>query len=362
MGAATVETGRLDSGWEVVRLANDDVEVLVLPGKGGEIYSIVARRGEAGEGIDLLWKAPWGLRPPPVPSSSGEGSQAVWLDHYGGGWQELLPNAGGACTVKGVAHTFHGEASVVPWAYQVEARDGGDAGVRLSVRLARTPLRVEKRVWVEPDGPVLRVWERITNEGTSEQQVMWGHHPAFGAPFLAAGCRLDVPARTFVSNAPQVSASSWIAAGERSEWPHVKRKGGAAAGTVDLSVVPGPEERTDNFGYLLDLEEGWYALSNDALGVGFGLAWPAAVFPCIWLWQELCGTPGYPWYGSTYVMGVEPHTSPTAAGLATAIEQGTARTLEPGETLEAELTAVVFEARNGRRVRRISPSGEVEFG
>src|SRR5687767_7179255 len=190
MGAATVETGRLESGWEVVRLVSDDMEVAVLPGKGGEIYSVLARRGGARKGIDLLWKSPWGLRPPPVASSSGAESQAVWLDNYGGGWQELLPNAGGACTVNGVAHTFHGEASVVPWAYEVEGHDGGAAGVRLSVRLARTPLRVEKRVRLEPDRPVLRIGERITNEGVREQPVMWGHHPAFGAPFLAAGCRL----------------------------------------------------------------------------------------------------------------------------------------------------------------------------
>src|SRR5688572_19377551 len=205
MGAATVETGRLESGWEVVRLVSDHIEVAVLPGKGGEVYSVLARRGGAGKGIDLLWKSPWGLRPPPVASSSGAESQAVWMDHYAGGWQELLPNAGGACTVDGAAHTFHGEASVAPWTYSMEGADGGASRLQMSVRLARTPLRVEKHIWLEPDRPVLHVWERITNEGASAQHVMWGHHPAFGAPFLAAGCRLDVPARTFVMADGQAS-------------------------------------------------------------------------------------------------------------------------------------------------------------
>jgi hypothetical protein len=345
----------LPSGWEAVRLRNEALEVTLLPQKGAEIYSLTALQ-HGPKGIDLLWKSPWGLRPPPVPSAAGPESQAVWLDYYAGGWQELLPNAGGACTVNGAAHTFHGEASVAPWAYEIEQPEGGTPRVRLTVRLARTPLLVEKVIWLDARRPVLRVWERVTNQGAAPQPFMWGHHPAFGAPFLAGGCRLDIPAKTFLANVSQVSRNSWIAAGERSAWPHVARAGG---GTVDLSVVPGPEARTDNFGYLLELDAGWYALSNDTLGLGFALTWPLDVFPCVWLWQELCGTQEYPWYGSTYVMGVEPHSSPTAAGLATAIEHGTARTLQPGESLEATLTAALFAPRG--TVSRVTSEGDVEF-
>lgn len=350
--AATVHTETLPSGWQAVRLRNGELEVTLLPQKGGEIYALTARK----LGIDVLWKSPWGLRRPPVPSASGAESQAVWLDYYGGGWQELLPNAGGACTVNGAAHTFHGEASVVPWEYQIDRQRGDVPRVRLSVRLARAPLRVEKHVWLDPDRPVLLVRERVTNEGAQPQPIMWGHHPAFGAPFLASGCRLDVPAKTFLANDPQVSSNSWIAPGQRSAWPHVMR---AYGGTVDLGVVPGREACTDNLGYLLDLEEGWYALSNDALGLGFALTWPVEVFPCVWLWQELGGTLGYPWYGSTYVMGVEPNTSHPADGLAAAVERGTARTIAAGETLEAELAAALFTPRG--RVRRVTPAGDVEL-
>jgi hypothetical protein len=347
----------LASGWRAVRLRNDHLEVTLLPEKGGEIYSLTSRR----HGVDLLWKAPWGLRPPPVASSSGPASQAVWLDHYGGGWQEMFPNAGDACTVDGAAHAFHGEASVVPWQCEVDNprnAGGGTPRVRLGVRLARSPFRVEKHLWLDPDRPVLRLWERVTNEGARPQPFIWGHHPAFGAPFLAAGCRLDVPAGTFQASDPQVSPQTWIAAGARSRWPHVAR---AAAGgeTVDLSVVPGPDARTDNLGFLSDLEAGWYALSNDSLGLGFGLAWPLAVFPCVWLWQEMGGTQAYPWYGSTYVMGVEPNTSYPADGLAAAIERGTARTLDPGGAVEADLTAVLFTPQG--RVRSVSQHGDIRF-
>jgi len=350
----------LPSGWQGLCLRNEHLEVTLVPERGGQIQQITARRQEARE-VDLLWQAPWPHRPPPVaPLPPGADSQAVWMDNYTGGWQVLFPNAGGACTVNGAPHTFHGEASVVPWQCEVVERAPGVPEVRLVVRLARTPFRLERRVWLEADRPVLRIQERVINEGAQAQPFVWGHHPAFGAPFLQAGCRLDVPARTFLAGDSQVSQSAWVAPGVRSQWPHVARIERAGGGTVDLSVVPGPETHTDTFGFLLDLEEGWYALSNDALGTGFGLVWPLDVFPCVWLWQELGGTQGYPWWGNTYVMGVEPHSSSTADGLATAIERGTAHTLAPGEQLEAELTAVLFEPRG--RVSRVSRTGEVTFG
>jgi hypothetical protein len=115
-----------------------------------------------------------------------------------------------------------------------------------------------------------------------------------------------------------------------------------------------------NLAYLLDLEAGWYALTNPRLGLGIGLAWPLEVFPYLWLWQEFGGSDGYPWFGASYVMGVEPHTSYPGQGLARAVERGTARTLAPGASLELTLAAVLFEPRG--RVAGISLAGDVHFG
>jgi hypothetical protein len=341
-------------GWRAVHLRNDALQVTILPGKGGEIHSLIDRR----TGTDLLWKAPWGLRPPPISVPAGPDSQFAWMDHYAGGWQEMFPNPGGACTVAGAAHTFHGEASVVPWTCTAAPDEDGKAVARMEARLARTPFRLEKHIALDPARPVLRIWERITNEGSDPQPYAWGHHPAFGAPFLAGGCRLDVPARTFLAAEEQVSPRATVQGGARSEWPNAVAAGGA--GTVDLSIVPAPESHTDRFGYILDLEEGWYALSNDELGIGFALSWPLDVLSCVWLWQELGGTREYPWWGNTYVMGVEPNTSyPADAGLATAIERGNARTLAPGESQEIALTAALFTPRG--RVKHVSPHGTVAF-
>lgn len=344
---ASITETRLPSGWQALCLQNDAIEVVVLPEKGSEIYTFQDR----GRTLDVLWKAPWGLRPPPVSIGAGPESAATWLDHYAGGWQVLFPNAGDACTQAGAPHTFHGEASVAPWQYTIEDGAGEAPALHMTLRCARSPFHVEKRVSVDPVRPVLRVWERITNVGAAPAPYMWGQHPAFGAPFLAGGCRLDVPAATYESDEGQDP----LVPGPRSAWPHAT-VGGI---TVDLSQVPGPEARTATLGYLLDLREGWYALRNPSLGVGFGLVWPQEVFPCLWLWRELCGSAGYPWYGTQYVMGVEPHTSHPGHGLATALERGTARWLQPGEQVEMAMLAVLFED-NGP-VSRISPDGTVTF-
>jgi hypothetical protein len=59
VGAVTLVAGRL-CGWESVVLSNGLVEVVVLPGKGADIYSMI----DLETGIDVLFKTPWGLQPP----------------------------------------------------------------------------------------------------------------------------------------------------------------------------------------------------------------------------------------------------------------------------------------------------------
>jgi len=334
-----------------VVLENDLLAVTVLADKGADIYSLRYTPRD----LDVLWKAPWGLKELGALGATASNSQVAWMDHYEGGWQELLPSGGAACVYKGVEQGFHGETATLPWEYEVVERDGDRAAVRFSVRTTRTPFRVERLMRLEAGRPVLVLEERVTNEGAEEMALMWGHHPAFGAPFLSGACVLDLPGKRFLADRGQAYPErSWLAPGASGTWPRVTAKDGRQ---VDLNRVPGPESRVNNLGYVTELEEGWYGLTNTELGLGVGLVWPKEVFGCVWLWQELNSSLGYPWYGRVYVMGLEPWTSYPAGGLAGAIEAGTARTLGPGERLEAELRVVFYESRAG--VRRIAPDGAV---
>ena len=336
---------------QAVGLSNGLLSATILPGKGADIYSLVYEP----QGVDVLWKSPWGLRRPPGAIASGAASEAAWLDCYEGGWQEIFPNGGDACTYRGAPLNFHGEASVSAWDFRIRRNDAAAAEVDFFVELARSPFRLRRTMRVEAGLPALLLEESIENCGEVDLHFMWGHHPALGAPFLDGGCRLQAPARTFLAHDTEIADACRIPAGVRGPWPKMQGKGGRE---IDLGLVPPSSQRVTEFGYLCDLEAGWYAMTNPALGFGFGMAWPKEVFPHLWFWQELRGSPGYPWYGRCAVMAVEPFTSIPGVGLERAIEVGTAPMLTAGGHLEARLAAVFMQAG---QVDSISVDGRVSL-
>jgi hypothetical protein len=323
------------AGMKAITIENAFLSATILPEKGADIYSFVYKP----RSLDVLWKSPWGLRKPGSTLAAAS-SETAWLDHYEGGWQELFPNGGDACVYRGAALNFHGEASVSGWDYIVARATASTVAVEFVIDLARSPFRLRRTMYVEKLLPALIFEERIENRGEEDLHFMWGHHPALGAPFLRSGCRLQVPARTFLAHEVEVAPTSRIAAATRGAWPVL---GGREGREVDLSIVPPVIDRVTEFGYICDLEDGWYGVSNDSLGAGFGMAWPREVFPFLWFWQELRGSFGYPWYGRCYVMAVEPFTSIPGSGLTRAMESGTAPLLAAGASVEARLAAVFFE-------------------
>src|SRR5437773_10831950 len=56
------------------------------------------------------------------------------------------------------------------------------------------PFYLEKSVSLRTQESTLRFHEVVVNEGKTPLQFMWGHHPAFGPPFLDGHCVLDAPA------------------------------------------------------------------------------------------------------------------------------------------------------------------------
>jgi hypothetical protein len=342
-------TGRFT---RTIVLENDLLRCTVLADKGADVYELRYKSRD----VDVLWKAPWGLKELGSFAPTAVSSQVAWLDHYEGGWQEIFPSGGGPATAFGIELPFHGEVSTVPWDYQILESGGSRARVRFSVATTRTPFRLERTMTVEAGRPDVLFEEKLANEGAIALDYMWGHHPAYGAPFLSGSCRLDVPARRLVANPGQVDPErSWLPDGGDLAWPEIVGRDGKPH---DLRRIPGPAERVNNLGYLVDLDEGWYGLTNQELGFGVGLVWPKEFFPCVWLWQELNGSFGHPWYGRAYVMGVEIWTSWPGLGLNVAQEAGTARRIGPGDSATASFRAVFYESQSG--VRRIRPDGTVE--
>ena len=331
----------LERGVRAVALENDHVLVTVLPDKGADIYQWVHKKS----GVDVLWKSPWGLRRPGAGIPSSFDSGVTWIEWYPGGWQVLFPSGGGPCTYKGVELNFHGEASTIFWDVADLASNDREAWVRLTARLARSPFTLVREMVLLKSSSSFLLRETVRNDGGEPMDYMWGHHPAFGAPFLSGDCRIDTNATTMTADPNSDPPGSVMERGQRYDWPVVDLEGV----TTDLSVVPGEDASRSSMGYFDGYGDiAWYGITNTQLGIGAGLAWRRDDFPYAWFWQELHGSAGFPWYKAAYVMAIEPNTTWPGQGLENAIEQtGTHRTLQPGESRTAAIRAVLYDAKAG---------------
>jgi hypothetical protein len=307
--------------WETAVLENDVLRVVVLPGKGGEIWELRHLPSDA----QLLWHAPWPLRPGPdvAPGSHFD-------DWYAGGWQDLLPNGDTACEVDGVSHGFHGESWALPWS--CAANDGG---LELSVSLTTLPLRVAKTLSL--DGATLRIEERVENTSAQEVSFAWGHHPALGGDLLDAGCVVDLPGGIVETPAEPVDVTSRLAPGAMSVWPFAAGRNGER---VDLREVRAPTAGTHDVALVTELTDGWCAVRNPHRRLGLVLTFPRDVFRWLWIWQAFGGATAAPFDERVYTLALEPWTSPPS--LAAAVARGEAAALAAGASLEATVEATVL--------------------
>jgi hypothetical protein len=216
------------------------------------------------------------------------------------------------------------------------------------VRTYRSPLRLVRRMSLRGEQPSLFIEERLENESPGEFAIMWGHHPAFGAPFLDETCVVDVDAAAV--DVLAFHANGLWEPGEDYEFPRVPTRPSGEPG--DITRVRPPETRSVDVVRFKDLQEGSYGLTSERLGLGIGMAWDAELFPSLWMWQVYGGHDDYPWYGRTYNCALEPFTSWPPQGIQNAIANGTARVMQPGEVIETDLVAAAYEADGPARIRR----------
>jgi hypothetical protein len=285
-------------GIETVVLENAALRVTVLAGKGTDIVECNYKPLD----LDFAPLSPGGIREPRHESAD---PAAAFMESYPGGWQEVLPNGGAPSAHAGASYGQHGEVALAPWDHAIERDDPEGVTVAFEIALRTVPLRLTKRLSLDRASPSLRVEETLVNESDVEVDAMWGHHIAFGPPFLSADTRLEMPVE-----APALGQGS----------------------SID---------------YLTGLDT--YTLRDERVGVR--VTWDARTLPYLWVWQEHGATRAYPWWGRLRTIGLEPFSSHPTAGLAEAVRNGSALRLSPREARDFDLTVTVLEGTHATEDR-----------
>ncbi|MCM8770057.1 MAG: DUF4432 family protein [Candidatus Omnitrophica bacterium] len=312
-------------------LENDLLRLQVLLDKGADIVELLYKPAD----LSFLWRSPFPFyrlgRLNVAPSDVG-----CFLDWYPGGWQEIFPNGGLPCQYKGASFGLHGEVALLPWEYRILEDSQEKLVVSLSVETIRAPFYLERRLGLRQGKAVLEIEEEVVNLGGEEMDFCWGHHPAFGQPFLSADCLINLKGATVTVSSGDGKAETDLLPGQAS-WPLVPGKKGRL---VDLRVCPHENQGVADNIFLTDLIEGAYEIINQKLKIGFRLEFPIEVFRCLWLWRVARGSFHYPWYGRTYTVALEPFSS--LPQLNKAIERGDQLRLPAKGKLQAKLVASVI--------------------
>lgn len=338
---------------QTVIMENEFLRIVIVPDKGSDIVEFRYKPLD----VDFLLQLPGGVRSP-ADGAGGLGDLAM-LDVYGGGWNEILPNGGVPSNYKGAHFGQHGEISLIPWKYSILENSPEKVSVKMWVRAHRTPFEIEKTLSLEIGKAILSIEEQLTNHAGETMHCMWGHHIAFGNPFLLEGAKIFAPAGKFiVAESMENYEPRRFKPGAVYDWPVAYSPDGVAD---DASIVPPyGQVKAQELASLAELTDGWYAIVNQSYKVGFGTRFDHNLFKFIWYWQQLGNVAtGYPWWSRMHTTALETWTSHAIHGISEAVENGTALVVQPGETIRTKFKAIAFAGLTD--VASISPSGEV-FG
>jgi galactose mutarotase-like enzyme len=310
-------------------MENETLRVTVIASKGAEVAEFRYKPLD----LDLLWHTPQPMLPAAQYIPTRSSPSGAFRDYYTGGWQEIFPNGGSACDYRAAPLGLHGEVALLPWDVHVVTDTAQCVEVDFLVQTVRTPFRLVRRMIIESGRPNLRLEESVVNQGEVELNYMWGHHPAFGEPFLEQGCRIDLPpCRAEVPDYGSAMRRHFATKQETQDLFLTTELGARES----FNLVPARTRKTEDVLLLSNLQAPWAALTNPKLGLTVRLAWDPAMFRYMWLWQHYGGNLDYPHYGRAYVVALEPFTSPVTT-LDVCARDGTCPRLAPNESANSSL-------------------------
>jgi hypothetical protein len=322
-------------GMPTIFMENDFIKIGILAGRGSDIFEFRYKPMD----LDFMLRLSKGIRNPQKDFSQMRNTVNQFEDYYYGGWQEILPNSP-TFVYRGASLGQHGEISLIPWKYSILNESPDKISVKLWTQPLRVPIRIEKILTMIAKEATLFIDERIINESRTNLDIMWGHHIAFGLPFLKEGVVVETNAKKMISE-PAMPDHRRFKPGIETNWPVGLNINGKEdnAGIIPPSSDLPYSELTYLYGFG---KTGKYSIMNSNKNIGIGLTWDPEIFKYLWLWQERYATQDAPWWGNAYAIALEPWTSMWKPDADKAIRDGEWLSLDAEEIISTKLSASII--------------------
>lgn len=257
----------VEQGFAVVRLANAQVSVAVVPELGAKVVSL--RSVENGR--EWLWRPPGSLRL--FRNRPGDDFARSTLI----GWDECIPTVS-ACRVGGRDVPDHGDAWSAAW--ELDAAALATGAIRTLLRLPGGPLEFSRTVSLE--GSAVHLDYELANRGGEPEPFLWAMHPLLT---LEEGDRIRLP-RGVRSVRVSGLKNLDLPAGGTWKWPE-------ALPGVNLEAME--LGKPDAYAKLFagPLQDGRAGIENVRTGARLEFRWQVEAMPYLGIWITRGGWNGF---------------------------------------------------------------------
>lgn len=334
-GKCSISDEWVYGGIKTIWMENDFIKIGILADRGSDIFEFRYKPMD----LDFMLRLSKGIINPQRDFTQMRNTTNQFEDYYYGGWQEILPNTP-SFNYRGALLGQHGEVSLTPWKYSIVDNNAERISVKLWTRPLRVPVKIEKTLTIVVDQPTLFIEEKLTNESRTKLDIIWGHHIAFGLPFLNEGAKIETNASKMISE-PTMPDHRRFKPGIESDWPMCTNISGKKD---DASIIPPVSDPPySDLSYLYGFgDDANYSIINTVKKVGFSVKWDSTIFKYLWYWQERYATQDAPWWGDAYAVALEPWTSMYKPDALDAIDKGEWLSIEKGEGVHTKLSASVI--------------------
>ena len=285
---------------KVVYMENEFLKIGIMVGRGSDIFQYTYKP----KGLDIMLRLDKDIVNPQDIFSQQRDTQNQFEDYYYGGWQEILPNSP-PLNYRGAQLGQHGEVSLIPWDYAILNNSKEEVSLKVWTRPLRYPILIEKTMTLKRGDSSLYIDETLTNESDTDLHLMWGHHIAFGLPFLKDGASIETSATRFIAEEKMPDYRIFKPKTPQ-DWPLVET---IDSGKIDASKIAKVSDgKFSDLAYLEEFQDqAYYKLATDQMS--FMVQWDKSVFKSLWYWQERYATQDSPWWGKTFAVALEPWTN-----------------------------------------------------